>query len=96
MSTSVDAIGLDIAKMFYSTIDSIITRGETLSEKIEDLTKVTQGGGPDGTGVSSAISQEEMLVVQFEIGQYNAMVEMLSSISKSLTDMMKTLAQRSS
>ena len=37
-----------------------------------------------------------MLMIQFEIGQYNAMVEMLSSISKSLTDMMKTLAQRSS
>lgn len=96
MSTSVDAIGLDIAKMFYSTIDSIITRGETLSEKIEDLTRVSQTEGPDGTGVTSSISQEEMLVVQFEIGQYNAMVEMLSSISKSLTDMMKTLAQRSS
>lgn len=96
MSTSVDAIGLDIAKMFYSTIDSIITRGESLADRIDDLTKVTQGGGPDGTNVNSSISQEEMLVVQFEIGQYNAMVEMLSSISKSLTDMMKTLAQRSS
>ena len=96
MSTSVDAIGLDIAKMFYGTIDSIITRGEDLSKKIEDITKVSTDSVSGTDGVSSSISQEEMLVIQFEIGQYNAMVEMLSSISKSLTDMMKTLAQRSS
>jgi len=96
MSTSVDAIGLDIAKMFYSTIDSIITRGESLADRIDELTKVSHSTDADGNVINSSISQEEMLVVQFEIGQYNAMVEMLSSISKSLTDMMKTLAQRSS
>ena len=96
MSSSVDAIGLDIAKMFYGTIDSIITRGETLSQRIDDLSKVSTEGTTGADGVTSSISQEEMLVLQFEIGQYNAMVEMLSSISKSLTDMMKTLAQRSS
>ena len=96
MSSSVDAIGLDIAKMFYGTIDRIITRGEDLSKRIEDITKVSTDSVSGTDGVSSSISQEEMLVIQFEIGQYNAMVEMLSSISKSLTDMMKTLAQRSS
>ena len=90
MYSSVDAIGLDIAKMFYSTMDSIVTRGEDLSRKIETLTKA------DANGQTSSISNEQMLIVQFEIGQYNAMVEMLSSLSKSLTDMMKTLAQRSS
>jgi type III secretion protein F len=96
MSSSVDAIGLDIAKMFYGTIDSIIARGEDLSKRIEDISKVSTDSVSGTDGVSSSISQEEMLVIQFEIGQYNAMVEMLSSISKSLTDMMKTLAQRSS
>ena len=42
------------------------------------------------------IGQAQMLQLQFEIGQYNAMLEMVSTVSKSLTDMMKTLAQRSS
>ncbi|WP_458399090.1 EscF/YscF/HrpA family type III secretion system needle major subunit [Mailhella sp.] len=96
MSTSIDAIGLDIAKMFYTTLDSIITRGEDLSKRIEDISQVSTEGVSGTDGTKSSISQEEMLVIQFEIGQYNAMVEMLSSISKSLTDMMKTLAQRSS
>ena len=94
MSTSVDAIGLDIAQMFYGTIDTIIARGEILSAKLDDISKIDRD--PETEGVQSNISQEEMLMIQFEIGQYNAMVEMLSSISKSLTDMMKTLAQRSS
>ncbi|MBR6625513.1 MAG: type III secretion protein [Mailhella sp.] len=95
---AIEAVGLDIAKMFYSTIDSIIDRADSLETKIDDLTKTTTTTDPT-TGESvttSSISQEEMLMIQFEIGQYNAMVEMLSSISKSLTDMMKTLAQRSS
>ena len=34
--------------------------------------------------------------LQFEIGQYNAMMEALSTVTKSMTDMMKSLAQRSS
>ena len=29
-----------------------------------------------------------------EVGQYNAMLESLSSVTKSMTDMMKSLAQR--
>ncbi len=95
---AIEAVGLDIAKMFYSTIDSIIDRASSLETKIDDLTKTTTTTDPatGETVTTSSISQEEMLMIQFEIGQYNAMVEMLSSISKSLTDMMKTLAQRSS
>jgi type III secretion protein F len=42
------------------------------------------------------LSQEQLLNIQFNMGQYNAMLEAASSISKSVTDMAKTLAQRSS
>ncbi|HJD98155.1 EscF/YscF/HrpA family type III secretion system needle major subunit [Mailhella massiliensis] len=34
--------------------------------------------------------------LQFEIGQYNTLMEALSTVTKSMTDMMKSLAQRAS
>ena len=40
------------------------------------------------------VSPEDMMALQFEVGQYNAMLESLSSVTKSMTDMMKSLAQR--
>ncbi len=40
------------------------------------------------------IDQGEMLELQFQMGQYNAALESLSNVTKSLTDMLKTLAQR--
>ena len=40
------------------------------------------------------VSPEDMIALQFEVGQYNAMLESLSSVTKSMTDMMKSLAQR--
>ena len=96
MSNSIPSVyGLNIAALFQSVIGSIETRGSDLYAKIDNLTKPVEGS-TEGDVTTSAISQEQMLVIQFEIGQYNAMVEMLSSVSKSLTDMMKTLAQRSS
>ena len=40
------------------------------------------------------VSPEDMMALKFEVGQYNAMLESLSSVTKSMTDMMKSLAQR--
>ena len=42
------------------------------------------------------LSNEQMISLQFEVGQYNTMMEALSTVTKSMTDMMKSLAQRSS
>jgi type III secretion protein F len=86
--------GLDIAALFQRTLHSIEVRGQDLYRDITKLTEVKTDNASNTT--TSSISQEQMLVIQFEIGQYNAMVEMLSSVSKSLVDMMKTLAQCSS
>ena len=42
------------------------------------------------------LKQEDLLTIQFQIGQYNAMLEAASSIAKGTTDMLKPLAQRTS
>ena len=76
--------GFNISQMFEKTLDSINTRGQELTATMDTL---MQG---------DEISSEQMMAMQFEIGQYNAMMEALSSVTKSLTDMMKSLAQRSS
>ena len=56
---------------------------DSISSKGKDLqAKMTEMLGKD------------MMALQFEVGQYNAMLESLSSVTKSMTDMMKSLAQR--
>ncbi len=76
--------GFNISQMFENTLQGISTKGSDLNAKMESLA--------DG----SELSNEQMISLQFEIGQYNAMMEALSSVTKSMTDMMKSLAQRSS
>lgn len=41
------------------------------------------------------IDQADLIAIQFAMGQYNAMLETASTVTKSITDMMSTLAQRS-
>ena len=45
---------------------------------------------------SGEIDQAELLELQFAMGQYNAKLETISSVTKSIQDMLKTLAQRTS
>jgi type III secretion protein F len=47
-------------------------------------------------GKAGGLEQEDVLKLQFDIGQYNALLEAASSIAKGTTDMLKTLAQRTS
>ena len=77
--------GLNVSDLMQTCFDSINKAGNALSTQMKDLLE------PE-----AEIGQAQMLQLQFEIGQYNAMLEMVSTVSKSLTDMMKTLAQRSS
>lgn len=77
--------GLNVSDLMQTCFDSINKAGDTLSTQMKDL-----------LDTKTEIGQAQMLQLQFEIGQYNAMLEMVSTVSKSLTDMMKTLAQRSS
>ena len=68
--------------LFNSGLDSISSKGKDLQAKMTEML------GKD------EVSPEDMMALQFEVGQYNAMLESLSSVTKSMTDMMKSLAQR--
>ena len=73
--------GLNVNELFNSGLDSISSKGKDLQAKMTEML------GKD------EVSPEDMMALQFEVGQYNAMLESLSSVTKSMTDMMKSLAR---
>ena len=75
--------GLNISDMFSQSLNQVSQKGTDLNAR---MSEISQGG---------EISNEQMISLQFEIGQYNTLMESLSTITKSLTDMMKSIAQRS-
>ena len=76
--------GFNINQMFENTLQGVSTKGTELNARMEEL---SQGG---------ELSNEQMITLQFQVGQYNTLMEALSTMTKSMTDMMKSLAQRSS
>jgi type III secretion protein F len=68
---------------------AVQTRSAGLETEISEATART-----DAQGNKIELKQEEILELQFNIGQYNALLETASSIAKGTTDMLKTLAQR--
>ena len=77
-----NAPGLDLGKMFQTGVDSLGDKGKALQDKMGTLMQQEQ------------VSPEQMLQLHFEMGQYNATLEALSSVTKSMTDMLKSLSQR--
>lgn len=77
--------GINVQNFFNNSLQSIHDKGEQLQAKMQEL----QNSGQN-------ISQEQMLQLQFEMGQYNALLEAISTVTKSLTDSMKSIAQRAS
>ena len=75
--------GLDIGNLYDSSIEQISQRGADLEDQMEALMSKEGGASP-----------EDMIAIQFELGQYNTMLESLSTITKSLTDSAKSIAQR--
>lgn len=72
-----------------SLMSKLGTYSQNFQGQIEEATQnITKEDG--------SIDQEALLKVQFQMGQYNALLELTSSIGKSVTDMLKTLAQRTS
>lgn len=64
---------------------SVNTKATNMQSKIENATKNPK-----------EMDQMALLDLQFQLGQYNALTELTSSIGKGFTDMLKTLAQRTS
>ncbi len=60
---------------------------DTQKAALQDaISKVSSGSSED--------MQKNMVMLQFQLGQYNAMMEAVANISKSMTDMLKSLAQK--
>lgn len=74
--------GLIINATFNDTLNGLIIKGKALTAHMEALAK------------GDKLSPEDMVALQFHVGQYNAMMEALSTVTKSMTDLMKSLAQR--
>lgn len=77
-------VSLNINQLFQGMTDSLSVKANDLNAQINELS--------DG----KTLSQEQMLDLQFQVGQYNAMLEMVSTVTKSLVDECKQIAQRAS
>ncbi len=75
-------IGLNFGQLFKTGTDSISGKGADIQTKMNELSS-KENLGP-----------EELLPLQFEMGQYTALMEATSSVTKSITEMLKSLAQR--
>jgi type III secretion protein F len=73
----------DIGGLLKKALGSLAAKGA------EFQTRMAQMSDKEG-----GITQEDMLQLQFEMGQYNSLVESVSNVTKSLTDTLKSLAQK--
>ncbi|MDR3159396.1 MAG: hypothetical protein LBU11_10455 [Zoogloeaceae bacterium] len=82
---------MSLTAAVHQLMTSVQTKSADLETEISAATART-----DAQGNKIELKQEEILELQFNIGQYNALLETASSIAKGTTDMLKTLAQRTS
>ncbi len=75
-------VGLDIGAMFSKAASGLDQESAALQKKI------------DAMSAKKTVDQKDLLEMQFAMGQYNARLEAISSITKSIQDMLKSLAQR--
>ncbi len=75
--------GLDLKTFVDNTTTSLST---TATELNAQMTSLANG---------AEVSQEQLTALQYQMGQYNAKIEALSALTKSIQDTLKSLAQRS-
>lgn len=75
-------MGINVGKMFQTATQGLAADGKALQAKMDAISAVGN------------IDQTQLLELQFAMGQYNAKLETVSSITKSIQDMLKSLAQR--
>ncbi|GHU32811.1 type III secretion protein [Betaproteobacteria bacterium] len=76
---------MSMLEAVHTLMSSVETKATSMQEKIE---KATQN--------KDELEQMDLLNIQFQLGQYNAMIEAASSIAKGTTEVLKSLAQRTS
>ncbi len=74
--------GIDVGQLFQNATKGLAEDGAALQKKMETIS------------ASGEIDQTQLLEMQFAMGQYNAKLETISSVTKSIQDMLKSLAQR--
>lgn len=74
--------GLDVGQFFQNATRGLEKDGAALQAKMDQIS------------AEGEIDQTELLELQFAMGQYNAKLETISSVTKSIQDMLKSLAQR--
>lgn len=67
-------------------INSLMGKVRVLSDKLSD--SITEASNKE------SISDQELLGINFKLGQYNAMMESTSSIANSTTDVLRSVAQK--
>ena len=72
------ASGIDVGQMFQNATSGLAKDGAKM----------------DQISANGEIDQTQLLELQFAMGQYNAKLETISSVTKSIQDMLKSLAQR--
>ncbi|MDR3205093.1 MAG: type III secretion protein [Deltaproteobacteria bacterium] len=73
----------DLGNVFNKGINQLESMDSGLQARID---QITQGG--------ESISQGDYLQLNFQLGQYNAFIESLASLTKSMSDTLKSLAQK--
>lgn len=74
--------GLDVGQLFQNATSGLEKDGAALQAKMDQIS------------AEGEIDQTELLELQFAMGQYNAKLETISAVTKSIQDMLKSLAQR--
>ncbi|WP_297218893.1 EscF/YscF/HrpA family type III secretion system needle major subunit [uncultured Desulfovibrio sp.] len=74
--------GIDVGQLFQNATNGLSKDGEALQTMMNDIS------------ASGEVDQMDLLNLQFAMGQYNAKLETISSVTKSIQDMLKSLAQR--
>jgi len=74
--------GFNVSNMFSNMLNGVTEKGSGLTKQMDALST-----GKD-------LTSEQLVAIQFQVGQYNTMMEALATVTKSMTDMMKSLAQR--
>jgi type III secretion protein F len=73
----------NIGGFLNNSLSQISQKSDAFHNRVNEMTAKKDG-----------ITSEDMLQLQFEMGQYNALIESISNITKSLTETLKSLAQR--
>ena len=76
--------GSSFADMIKTGMDNMSEKAEQLKEKMANISSLD----------STEDQQAELLEMQFEMGQYNAVMELTANLVKSLSESIKSISQK--